>query len=44
MVRSPDGDISFFNITTGILQGATLASFILIIYHDHILKKTLDCN
>ena len=31
MVRSPDGDTSFFEITTGVLQGDTLAPFLFII-------------
>jgi len=30
MVRSPDGDIKFFNIIAGVLQGDTLAPFIFI--------------
>ena len=31
MVRSPDGDTPFFEITTGVLQGDTLAPFLFII-------------
>ena len=42
MVRSPDGDTLFFQITTGMLQGDTLAPFIFIICLDYILKILLD--
>ena len=34
LVRSPDGDTSFFDITAGVLQGDTLAPFIFIICLD----------
>ena len=44
MVRSPDGDTSCFEITTGVLQGDTLASFLFIICLDYILKTSLDNN
>ena len=44
MVRSPDGDTPFFEITTGLLQGDTLAPFLFIICLDYILKNSLDCN
>ena len=44
MVRSLDGDTPFFEITTGILQGDTLAPFLFIICLDYILKNSLDCN
>ena len=44
MVRSPDGDTNFFEITTGVLQGDTLAPFLFIICLDYILKNSLDCN
>ena len=44
MVRSPDGDTPFFEITTGVLQGDTLAPFLFIICLDYILKNSLDCN
>ena len=49
MVRSPDGDTPFFDITTGVLQGDILSLFILIICLDYIcldyiLKKALDNN
>ena len=42
MVRSPDGDTPFFEITTGVLQGDKLAPFIFIICLDYILKKSLE--
>ena len=44
MVRSLDGDTPFFEITTGVLQGDTLAPFLFIICLDYILKNSLDCN
>ena len=42
MVRSPDGDTPFFEITTGVLQGYTLSQFLFIICIDYILKTSLD--
>ena len=44
MVRSPDGDTPFFEITTGVLQCDTLAPFLFIICLDYILKNSLYCN
>ena len=44
MVHSPDGDTSYFEITTGVLQGDTLAPFLFIICLDYILKTALDNN
>ena len=44
MVSSPDGDTPYFEITTGVLQGDTLAPFLFIIYLDYILKTSLDNN
>ena len=44
MVRSPDGDTPFFKITTGVLQGDTLAPFLFIICLDYVLKMSLDNN
>ena len=44
MVRSPDGDTPYFKITTGVLQGDTLAPFLFIICLDYILKASLDNN
>ena len=42
LVRSPDGDTSFFDITAGVLQGDTLAPFIFIICLDYVLRKAID--
>ena len=44
MVRSPDGDTSFFKITTGALQGDTLAPFLFTVCLDYVLKNSLDIN
>jgi hypothetical protein len=44
MVHSPDGDTDFFDITTGVLQGDTLAPFLFIICLDYVLRKALDDN
>ena len=44
MVRSPDGDTQFFEITTGILQGDTIAPFRFIICLDYVLKSSIDCS
>ena len=44
MVRSPDGDTHFFDITTGVLQGNTLANFLFIVYLDYILNNALNHN
>ena len=44
MVRYPDGDTAFFEITTGILQGYTLATFLFILCLDYILKISVDIN
>ena len=44
MVRSPDGDTPYFEITTGVLQGDTLAHFLFIIFLDYVLRKSLDDN
>ena len=42
MVRSPDGDTTFFEITTGLLQGVTLALFLFMVCLDYILKTYID--
>ena len=42
MVRLPDGDTTFFEITNGVLQGDTLANFLFIICLDSILKTAID--
>ena len=44
MVRSPDGDTDFFDISAGVLQGDTLAPNIFIICLDYVLRKALDKN
>ena len=44
MVRSPDGDTAFFEITTGVMQGDTLAPFLCILCLDYILKTSVDIN
>ena len=48
MVRSPDGDTPFFDITTGVLNGDKLAYmklyFICIICIHNILNKPVDRN
>ena len=44
MVRSPDGDTQFFEITTGVLQGDTIAPFLFIICLDYVLKSSIDCS
>ena len=44
MVRSPDCDTPFFDITTGVLHGDKLAQFICIICLHYILKKSVDSN
>ena len=43
MVRSPDGDTQFFEITTGTLQDDTIAPFLFIICLDYVLKSSIDC-
>ena len=42
MVRSPDGDTQFFEITTCVLQGNTIAPFLFIICLDYVLKSSID--
>ena len=44
MVRSPHGDTPYFEITTGVLQGDTLAPFLFVICIDYVLIKALDDN
>ena len=41
MLRSPDGDKPFFKITTGVLQGDTIAPFLFIICLDYVLINSL---
>ena len=42
MVRSADGDIEFFDIVAGVLQGNTLAPFLFIICFDYALRISAD--
>ena len=42
-VRSSDGDIEFFDIIAGVLQGDTLAPYLFIIVLDYVLRN-LDQN
>jgi hypothetical protein len=44
MVRSPDGDTDFFNITAGVLQGDTIAPYLFIICLDYVLRKAVDSH
>ena len=41
-VRSPDGDIKYFVIVAGVLQGDTLAPYLFIIYLDYVLRTSID--
>ena len=42
MVHSPDGDTDFFDIFSGILQGATLAPYLFILCLDYVLWISID--
>ena len=37
-VRSPDGDTEYFDIVARVLQGDTLAPYLLIICQDYVLR------
>ena len=41
-VRSPDGDTESFDIVAGVLQGDTLAPYLLIICLDYVLRTSID--
>ena len=41
-VRSPDGDTGNFDIVAGVLQGDTLAQYLIIISLDYVLRTTRD--
>ena len=41
-VRSPDGDIEYYDIVAGLLQGDTLASYLFIICLDYVLRTSID--
>lgn len=42
VVRYPDSDTDFFEIVAGMLQGDILASYIIIIWLDYILRTSVD--
>ena len=44
MVWSPDGDIEYFDINAGVLNGDTLAPLLFIITLDYILRTSIDKN
>ena len=44
MVRSPDGGTEFFYVTSGVLQGDTLAPYLFVIFLDCVLRKAFDAN
>ena len=44
MVRSPDGVTDFFEILAGVLQGDTLAPFLVVIALDYVLRTSVDLN
>ena len=41
-VRSPDGDIEYFDIVAGVLQRDTLAPYLFIICLDYVLRTSID--
>ena len=41
-VCSSDGDIDFFDIVVGVLQGDTLASYLFIICLDYVVRILID--
>ena len=41
-VRSPDGDIDYFDIVAGVLQGDTLTSYFFTICLDYALRTSID--
>ena len=42
MVRSPDGDINFFNIVAGVLLRDTLSAHTFIFYLEYIQWESID--
>ena len=42
MFLSLDGNNNIFDIGTGVLQGGTLALYLLIICQDYILRRSVD--
>ena len=41
-VRSPDGDTEYFDIVAGVLNGNTLATYLIIICLDSVLRTSID--
>ena len=41
-IRSPDGDMDYFDIVAGVLQGDTLAPYLFIIYLDYVLQMSIE--
>ena len=41
-VSSPDGDIDYFDIVSGVLQGDILAPYLFIICLDYMLRTSID--
>ena len=41
-VRLPDGDTEYFDIVAGVLQGDTLAPYLIIICLEYVLKTPID--
>ena len=41
-VRSPDGDMEYFDIVAGVLQGDTLTPYLFIICLDYVLRTSID--
>ena len=41
-IRSPDGNTDYFDIVVGVLQGDTLARYLLIICQDNVLRTSID--
>ena len=41
-VRSPDGEIDYFDMVAGVLQGDTLAPYLFIICLDYVLRTSID--
>ena len=41
-VHSPDGDTEYFTIVAGVLQGDTLAPYLVIICLDYVLRTSID--
>ena len=41
-VRSPDGDTEYFDIVVWVLQGDTLAPYLIIICLDNVLRTSID--